>query len=134
MCVECVGSRAWTALNDCIYSSLNREPVVYVRARIGLDRRGRDGRTDCNWSIDGSRDTSALIEVNGRKQHTVTRAVTRPRDEKSQAVSIDLWFPVVAEPAPAGNWKRSDFVNVRRAFVQRDATVDLRSHAAVSSR
>lgn len=44
MCVKCVGLRAWTALNDCIYSSLNREPVVYVRARIGLDQRGRDGR------------------------------------------------------------------------------------------
>lgn len=55
------------AFNDCIYSrgSLNREPVVYVRAWIGLDQRGRDGRTAIGAQT-GFRDTSALIEVNGR--------------------------------------------------------------------
>lgn len=105
MCAERVGLRAWSALNDCIYGSLNREPVVYVRAWIGLDRRGRDGRTDGNWSTDRlSRrfrvDRSQRMKAthgNTRGNSTPRRAAPRKvcdtesiNDEKLHAISIEL--------------------------------------------
>lgn len=98
MCVGCVGLRAWTALNDCIYSSLNREPVVYVRAWIGLDRSTWARRTDGNWSTDR---LSRHFRVDWSQRMKATYGNTRGNatrrevcdivsNEKLHAVSIEL--------------------------------------------